>query len=58
VAEGPRTCNEVLETLFPWASPRHLFLVISETIANIEVLEARGEVRRELAGGVYRFALA
>jgi glyoxylase-like metal-dependent hydrolase (beta-lactamase superfamily II) len=58
VAAAPRTGYEVVRALFPWAAPKHLFLVMSETIANLEVLEARGEVRREVDGGLYSFRLA
>ncbi len=54
----PLTAFEVMREIFPGASPRELFLTISETVANLEVLEARGEVARELDGGVYRFRLA
>ncbi len=54
---GPRTGHEVTQALFPSARPGDLFLIVSETVANLEVLEARGEVVRELEGGVYRFRL-
>jgi glyoxylase-like metal-dependent hydrolase (beta-lactamase superfamily II) len=54
----PLAAFEVMREIFPRASPRELFLTISETMANLEVLEARGEVARELEGGVYRFRLA
>lgn len=57
LAGGPLTGHEVTRALFPWAGAADLFLVVSETIANLEVLEARGEVRRELAADVYRFRL-
>jgi len=57
LAKGPLTGHEVARELFPWARPGDLFLVLSETVANIEVLEARGEVRRQLEDGVYRFRL-
>jgi glyoxylase-like metal-dependent hydrolase (beta-lactamase superfamily II) len=58
LAKGALTCYEVTQALFPWARPGDLFLVVSETIANLEVMEARGAVRRELHGGVYRFGLS
>ena len=54
----PLTAFDLMREIFPRASPRELFLTISETMANLEVLEARGEVARELEGGVYRFRLA
>jgi hypothetical protein len=31
------------------------FLVISETMAHLEVMEDRGEIARTLVDGVYRF---
>ncbi len=55
---GPLTGHEVTRALFPRIGPGDLFLVVSETIANLEVLEARGEVSRELCGDVYRFRFA
>lgn len=55
---GPLTCYEVTQALFPWARPGDLFLVVSETVANVEVLEARGMVSRSFDGGVYRFRRA
>jgi glyoxylase-like metal-dependent hydrolase (beta-lactamase superfamily II) len=56
--DGPRTAYEVSRALFPAARPGDGFLVISETIANLEVLEARGEVVREEASGIRRHRLA
>jgi glyoxylase-like metal-dependent hydrolase (beta-lactamase superfamily II) len=55
LARGPLTAYGVTRALFPWAGPRDLFLVVSETIANLEVMEARGEVRRECDDRPYRF---
>ena len=54
----PLSAYEVMREIFPRASPKELFLTASETVANLEVLEARGEAARELDGGVYRFRLA
>jgi glyoxylase-like metal-dependent hydrolase (beta-lactamase superfamily II) len=58
LGKGPLTGYEVTQALFPWAGARDLFLVVSETIANLELLEARGEVSRALDGGLIRFRLA
>jgi glyoxylase-like metal-dependent hydrolase (beta-lactamase superfamily II) len=58
LARGPETAYGVSRALFPWAKPGDLFLTVSETIANLEVLEARGEVVRADDGGPYRFRLA
>jgi glyoxylase-like metal-dependent hydrolase (beta-lactamase superfamily II) len=55
---APRTCYEVTRVLFPWAKPGDTFLTVSETVANLEVLEARGEVTRTEEDGTIRFALA
>lgn len=57
LAERPLTGFEVTRALFPWAGPEHLFLAVSEAMGNLEVLEARGQVARELGDGVYRFRL-
>ena len=54
----PLTAYEVGQALFPRAISNDLFLAISETIANLEVLEARGAVARETDGDVYRFRRA
>ena len=58
LSNGPLTCYQVTQALFPSARGANLFLAVSETVANLEVLEVRGDVIRELAGGVYRFRLA
>jgi glyoxylase-like metal-dependent hydrolase (beta-lactamase superfamily II) len=55
---GPRPAWEVARALFPASAPGEAFLVVSEVVANLEVLEARGEVARALEDGIYRFALA
>ena len=54
----PRTGWEVTRALFPSVRPNDLFLAVSESMANVEVLESRGEVARDLEGGAYRFRLA
>jgi glyoxylase-like metal-dependent hydrolase (beta-lactamase superfamily II) len=53
--ERPLTAYEISRALFPVSRPGDAFLTISETIANLEVMEARGEVRRSVVDGVYRF---
>ncbi len=55
LAEGPRPAWEVSRALFPAARPTDAFLTVSETIANLEVMEERGEVRRSVVDGVVRF---
>jgi glyoxylase-like metal-dependent hydrolase (beta-lactamase superfamily II) len=58
LAPGPLTAWELSRELFPWAKPAEAFLTMSETVANLEVLEARGEVVRAEVDRGYRFALA
>jgi len=49
---GPRTGWELCSALFPRARPAEAFLTMSETLANLEVLEAQGAIaRRELRRG-------
>ena len=55
LADGPKTPFEVSRALFPAARPTDAFLTVSETIANLEVLEHRGEAARTVVDGVYRF---
>jgi glyoxylase-like metal-dependent hydrolase (beta-lactamase superfamily II) len=55
LAGGERSAWELSLELFPSSRPAEAFLTISETVANLEVLEERGEVRRALVDGVYRF---
>lgn len=55
LAAGPRTAWEISRSLFPAARPADAFLTMSETIANLESLEARGEASRALVDGIYRF---
>jgi len=49
---------ELTRVLFPTAPAKATFLTVSEVLANVEVLEARGDVARALEGGVYVFRLA
>jgi glyoxylase-like metal-dependent hydrolase (beta-lactamase superfamily II) len=58
LGEGPRTGWELCQALFPRAHPAEAFLTVSETVANLEVLEDRGEVERVEAGGVWRYRAA
>jgi glyoxylase-like metal-dependent hydrolase (beta-lactamase superfamily II) len=52
---APATPYELSLALFPKARPAETFLTLSETIANLEVMEARGEVVRSVVDGTYRF---
>jgi glyoxylase-like metal-dependent hydrolase (beta-lactamase superfamily II) len=55
LAGGPMSPYDLSRALFPSARPGDAFLTISETIANLEVMEDRGEVLRETVDGTYRF---
>jgi glyoxylase-like metal-dependent hydrolase (beta-lactamase superfamily II) len=52
------TAFELFEALFRKLEPERLFLILSEVLGNLEVLEADGRVRRREEGGLFRFALA
>ncbi len=54
---GPLTGWEVTGRLFPRAPAAAMFLTVSETLANLEVLEAGDEVVRADDGDVLRFRL-
>lgn len=56
LADGPRTPWELAQALFPKSGPADLFLTVSETVANLEALEARGEARRVAGTEPWRYA--
>ncbi len=58
LAEAPRTAYEISRALWPAARPGDTFLTLSETVANLEVLEDRGEVARGEERGRYLYRLA
>jgi glyoxylase-like metal-dependent hydrolase (beta-lactamase superfamily II) len=58
LAGGPLTAYQVVTALFPRARPGDTFLALSEALANLELLEGRGEVERDDEGGACRFRLA
>ena len=55
---GARPAWGIAREIFPSAGPQEAFLVASEVVANLEVLEARDQVTRALRDGVWAFALA
>jgi glyoxylase-like metal-dependent hydrolase (beta-lactamase superfamily II) len=55
IRASPRSGYEVTQALFPGARAVDLFLVMSETVANLEVLEERGEIVRRVEEERYRF---
>jgi hypothetical protein len=54
---GPLTGWEVTQRLFPRAPASAMFLTVSESLANLEVLESREEVVRLPDGDLLRFGL-
>lgn len=58
LAAGPTTGWALCRALFPVVPADAAFLTMSETVANLEVMEARGEVVRDedQAGFTYRLA--
>ena len=58
LAEGPRSGWELCQALFPRASATDAYLTMSETVANLEVLEDRGAVLRVEEQGAWLFQRA
>ena len=58
LADRPRTGWELCQAIFPRAGPTDAFLTMSETVANLEVLEDRGAVVRLEEDGAWLFARA
>ncbi len=53
--ESPATVFDLLPTLFPRREAGRLVLMLSEVLANVEVLEDGGRVRRDDTGAVFVF---
>ena len=58
LANGPATVFELVHVLFPRVEPPRLYLMLSEVMGNLEVLEDAGKIRRIEEPDVFRFALA
>jgi glyoxylase-like metal-dependent hydrolase (beta-lactamase superfamily II) len=58
LAERPRSAWDLCQAIFPRAGPSDAFLTMSETVANLEVLEDRGAVVRVEAQGAWTFQRA
>jgi glyoxylase-like metal-dependent hydrolase (beta-lactamase superfamily II) len=56
--QGPLTAYDAMRVLFPPTNTFELFLMISETLGNLELLEDRGKIERETDGELVRFRLA
>ncbi len=52
---GPQSAYEIMTKLFSSDTGFELFLMLSETLGNLEVLEERGEVERLMDGTIIRF---
>lgn len=55
---GPLTVYEVMKELFQSDTGFELFLILSETMGNLEMLEEKGKINREESGDVIRFSVA
>jgi glyoxylase-like metal-dependent hydrolase (beta-lactamase superfamily II) len=53
---GPRTPLELVHELFPKRRSGELYLMLSEVIANLEVMEREGRVAMEERDGLYRWS--
>ncbi len=58
LAEAPATVNELVSVVFPRVDHNRLYLMLSEVLGNLEVLEDEGKIRRIEDTDVFRFALA
>ena len=47
LGDGPLTAAQLAPRVFPRAQPTQLYLILSEVVGNLEVLEQRGSVHRE-----------
>jgi glyoxylase-like metal-dependent hydrolase (beta-lactamase superfamily II) len=52
---GPLTVFEAMRELFPLSNSFELFLMMSETLGNLELLEKMGKIKRELKAESIRF---
>ncbi len=58
MGQGPATVHELVHVVFPRVDPGRLYLMLSEVLGNLEVLEDAGKIRRVEDVDVFRFALA
>jgi glyoxylase-like metal-dependent hydrolase (beta-lactamase superfamily II) len=57
LAAGPRTAYELVRDLFGRTDAAELFLMLSEVVGNLEVLEDRGAVQRNAGEDVLRWSI-
>lgn len=58
LGRGPLTVYEIMKELFLSGEGFELIMMMSETLGNLELLESRGEVGREVEDGIIRFRTA
>jgi hypothetical protein len=51
LGDGPQTAAQLAPRVFPRSRPAQLFLVLSEVVGNLEVLEQQGKAARSLRNG-------
>jgi hypothetical protein len=56
-AEGAQTPGELAPKIFPRVKPNQHYLVLSEVMGNLEVLEEAGSVSRAERGGRVYFGV-
>jgi glyoxylase-like metal-dependent hydrolase (beta-lactamase superfamily II) len=57
LARKPLTVYEAMRELFPLDASFELFLMLSETLGNLELLEHQGKIRREMEEDSIRFRI-
>lgn len=58
VEKGPATVFELMNLLFARADVKRMYLMLSEAVGNLEVMEEDGRVKRTLEDGVWKFSVA
>ena len=53
--QGPKTAVELIPVLFPRSRPGETYLMLSEVVGNLEVLEEQGRVSRTLSGSTFLY---
>lgn len=56
LASGPASVYELVPAVFPRVDIGRMYLMLSEVVGNVEVLEENGELTRAEDGGVMRFS--
>lgn len=56
LAKGPATVYELAGAIFPRRDVPRMYLMLSEVLGNLEVLEAAGRLRKDLVDGAVRYS--